>query len=70
MTCPACHGGSFLSEVARQRFPYGAGVDSVVLTADVPVRVCCQCGYVLMGEDAEQARSAAVRRYLDRKEEA
>jgi len=64
--CDLCGEHSAYLSYERQRFPYGAGPEQVLLETEVPVWTCRSCGEQLMGDEAEEARHEAVCRYLGR----
>lgn len=62
--CPDCDARAWRTETLRQQFPYGAEPNTVMLEADVEVETCTECGFQMTGAQGEEARDAAVRRYL------
>ncbi len=70
LRCPNCGSFSVASRMERDEFPYGAGVNPVVLTAEVLVFECSNCKERWTGEQAEGARTAAVDAHLAQKKAA
>lgn len=62
-TCPACGAGiSFTRE--EERFSYGRAPHAVELTAIVDKGRCSTCAFEFTDWRAEEARDAAVKKYL------
>lgn len=65
--CPDCSGRCLRSTV-DQKFEYGQGAESVVLTAFVPVWTCGICSFAFTDGDAEALRTKAVNEHLGKLE--
>jgi DNA-binding transcriptional regulator YiaG len=61
--CPTC-GNPVETRFETRPFIYGVGDESVELYADVPVRWCAHCELEYTDHIAEDARHAAICRYL------
>lgn len=64
--CAVCGSGAIERTIMTQQFAYADGCRDVLLTADVPVEHCLDCGEMLLGKEGEMARHEAVCRYLGR----
>lgn len=64
--CDCCDNGVYRRTVETQTFPYGEGDHQVVLSAEVPVWRCDACYEAFTDYEAEEARHAAVCKYLGR----
>lgn len=62
-TCPAC-GGKATEESFLEKFEYGFGLNSAMLEATMPLLTCADCGFRFTDERGEEAREAAVQKYL------
>lgn len=63
--CASC-GGEAVLGYDTQEFNYGPEADGIVLSAEVPVWTCQECGEQTMGEEAEDIMHNAVCAYLGR----
>lgn len=63
-TCPDCGAARVETEWGTDRFKYGDGPAAVELSAEVPFRKCANCGFEYTDSEAEEARSAAIRKHL------
>jgi putative zinc finger/helix-turn-helix YgiT family protein len=64
LECPQCGQKAVTTRIETERFKYGRGEAAVELSADVPVRVCGNCGFEFTDGDAEDFRHEAVCRHL------
>lgn len=62
--CDACGAIGVQTELMRDPFMYGSGVNAVELTADVRVHTCSACGDSYTDHEAEIAYDEAVCRHL------
>src|SRR5487761_181351 len=62
--CPDCGAARVETEWGTDRFPYGEGSTAIELSAEVPFRKCAECGFEYTDSEAEEARSAAIRRHI------
>lgn len=62
--CAFCGSTHTETRYIRESFPYGTGERSVMLSAEVPVTRCMDCGGEFSGPQAELARHEAVCRHL------
>jgi len=65
--CPFCDFGSTYEYEQNDHFQYGAGEDAVMLCARVVVIACSRCSEKYTDWRGEDARDAAVNKYLDEK---
>ncbi len=64
MTCPQCGHDSVHAHPEKQKFEYGDEPHAVLLTADVLVSRCDECGFEFTDDSAEEARHDAVCEHL------
>lgn len=62
--CPACEAVAARPSLQVQQFEYGAAADRAILSAEVQVWTCDECGFEFTGGDAEELRHAAVCKHL------
>jgi len=65
-TCIMCGGAAVEIQTMTQQFAYADKNRDVLLTADVPVEYCHECGEILLGEQGQIAQHEAVCSYLGR----
>lgn len=58
--CGFCDALAASTSVQQQKFQYGAGVDAVILSVEVPVTECEACGLASTDWRGEEARAQAV----------
>ena len=63
-TCEMCGASGLKTELVRNPFMYGVGVDAVELSADIPVHTCTPCAVSFTGEEAAHIEHEAVCRHL------
>lgn len=66
LECPDCASTESTCSCETQRFEYGQGPGSVVLSCTVPVYTCAVCNAHWTGPEAEDIRQEAVCRHLGR----
>lgn len=62
--CPSCDSYATYKQYETETFPYGSAETAVMLSADVPVHHCNECGFIFTDEAAEKLRHEAVCRHL------
>ena len=63
--CPDCGARHAVrTKLEDQHFRYGREDDAPLLTASVPVRFCCACGFEYTDAAGEDARERAVEAHL------
>jgi len=62
--CPACGAKKLTTHEKEYAFPYGSGAAEVELSAQVPVKVCRDCGFSFTDIAAEEACHDAICRHL------
>ena len=65
-TCIVCGAAAVEIQIMTQQFAYADKNRDVLLTADVPVEHCQECGEMLLGEQGQIAQHEAVCNYLGR----
>ena len=63
--CPVC-AGRISKTKETQQFAYRDGTRDVLLTAELPVYTCNECGEQFLAEDGEELQHEAVCHYLGR----
>lgn len=64
--CEMCESNAVTVRWHEERFVYGSGDDQMLLSANVPVYECGECGEMYTGHEAEELRHEAVCRHLGR----
>lgn len=62
--CPSCESSNVESRMDVEHFPYGSGPNAPMLEAPVRVFSCRDCDFEFLDASAEDAREAAIARYL------
>lgn len=65
--CPDCDSKKVVTEQLDDTFQYGLDADHVMLTVNIPVERCEDCGAQFCGWKAEEIREAAVQEHLSKK---
>jgi YgiT-type zinc finger domain-containing protein len=64
VACPNCSSQNTIQTVETDKFEYGLNEDLVILSADVPVHHCQECGMIFTDETASELRHNAVCQHL------
>lgn len=64
--CIVCGESAVTRSVMTQQFAYVDGGRDILLTADIPVERCANCGETLVGPEGELARHEVICHYLGR----
>ncbi len=63
--CPNCNSTRVGTPIEEERIPYGYNkTDPIIITAQIPIRICSDCKFIFTDKSAEKIRDRAVKSYL------
>jgi putative zinc finger/helix-turn-helix YgiT family protein len=64
IVCPDCDSHDVPLSYEKQTFEYGVGAEAVLLSADVPMYRCGECGYAFVGPQGADIEHEIICRHL------